>query len=62
MGRTIAQNNPEMVQGMKQLLHERIGREWRAMYDGEIAAVSTTLRPTSMEEGFADFLSRKGRK
>ena len=62
MGRMIAQNNAEMVQGIKQLLHQDIGREWRTMYEAELTAVTTTLRPTPIEEGFADFFSRKGRK
>lgn len=61
MGRMIAGNNPEMVQGAKQLLHEHIGRGYHAMYDAERAAMGTILHPTSMQEGFAEFYSRKGR-
>lgn len=60
MARMIAENNAEMVQGAKQLLHEHIGRGYRAMYDAERAAMGTTLHPTSMQEGFAEFYGRKG--
>ena len=59
MGRQIAANTPEMVQGIKQLLHEDVGRGWREMYDAERTALNTTLKPSSIEEGFKDFLSRK---
>ena len=62
MGRIIAQNNPDMVQGAKQLLHEHIGLGWQGMYDRERAAVTMTLRPGPMAEGFAEFLNRKGRR
>ena len=33
MGRQIAANTPEMVQGIKRLLLDDIGRDWRRMYD-----------------------------
>jgi enoyl-CoA hydratase/carnithine racemase len=59
MGRQIAANTPEMVQGIKQILLEDVGRGWREMYDAERTATRTTLRPSSIEEGFKDFLSRK---
>ena len=59
MGRQIAANTPEMVQGIKQLLLEDIGRDWRRMYDAEREALTTTLRPSPIAEGFKDFLSRK---
>ena len=62
MGRQIAANTPEMVQGIKQLLHEDLGRTWREMYDAERTALTSTHRPGPITEGFADFLSRKGRK
>jgi hypothetical protein len=48
-----------MVQGIKQLLLDDVGRAWREMYDAERQALSTTLRPSPVEEGFKDFLSRK---
>ncbi len=62
MARMIAENNPEMVQGAKQLLHAHIGRGYRGMYDAERAAIGTMIHPTSMQEGFAEFYERKGRK
>lgn len=61
MGRQIAANTPEMVQGIKQILLEDIGRGWPEMYDAEKDALSTTLKPSPVAEGFKDFLSRKGR-
>jgi enoyl-CoA hydratase len=60
MGRQIAANTPEMVQGIKQLLHEDIGRGWREMFDAERNALSGDLKPKPVREGFAEFLSRKG--
>ena len=60
MGRQIAANTPEMVQGIKWLLHEDIGRSWREMYEAEKTALSSTHRPPPVAEGFAEFLSRKG--
>ncbi|MDP8924352.1 MAG: enoyl-CoA hydratase/isomerase family protein [Chloroflexota bacterium] len=62
MGRQVAGNMPEMVQGIKQLLLEDIGRDWRAMYDAERQALTTTLRPSPVAEGFKEFLSRKSRE
>jgi 2-(1,2-epoxy-1,2-dihydrophenyl)acetyl-CoA isomerase len=59
MGRQIGTNTPEMVQGIKQMLLEDIGRGWREMYDAEKTALSTTLKPSPVKEGFKDFLARK---
>lgn len=59
MGRQIASNTPEMVQGIKQLVLEDVGREWRQMYEAERDALRTTLQPSPVAEGFKDFLSRK---
>jgi enoyl-CoA hydratase/carnithine racemase len=61
MGRQIAANTPEMVQGIKQILLEDIGRGWGDMYDAERDALSTTLKPSPVAEGFKEFLSRKAR-
>ncbi len=61
MGRQIAKNTPEMVQGIKRLLHDDIGRGWREMFDSERDALSGDLQPAPITVGFADFLSRKGR-
>jgi enoyl-CoA hydratase/carnithine racemase len=60
MGRQIAANTPEMVQGIKQLLHEDIGRGWQEMYDAERNARTGDLKPTPLRQGFAEFLTRKG--
>ena len=59
MGRQIAGNTPEMVQGIKRMLIEDIGRAWLEMYEAEKDALSTTLKPSPVAEGFKDFLSRK---
>ena len=60
MGRQIGTNTPEMVQGIKQILIEDIGRGWREMYEAEKTALSTTLKPSPVKEGFKEFLARKG--
>lgn len=62
LGLQIAKNTPAMVQGIKRLLNEDLGRNWSEMYQAERTAIATDLRPSSIEEGFAEFLSRKGRK
>lgn len=59
MGRQIAGNTPEMVQGIKRILLEDIGRPWREMYDAERDALTTALKPSPIAEGFKDFLARK---
>ena len=59
MGRQIAANTPEMVQGIKRLLHDDIGRSWPEMYEAERTALTTTLRPAPVAEGFKEFLGRK---
>ena len=51
-----------MVQGIKELMIDDVGEGWRWMHDNESAAQKGKLAPTPVEEGFADFLSRKGRK
>ena len=59
MGRQIAGNTPAMVQGIKQMMIEHLGRGWQEMYDAEKSALSTTLKPSPVSEGFKEFLSRK---
>jgi enoyl-CoA hydratase/carnithine racemase len=59
MGRQIAANTPEMVQGIKRMLNEGIGRSWSEMYEAERTALSTTLKPAPVAEGFKEFLGRK---
>ncbi len=58
----IAANDPRMVQGIKELMLEDVGRGWRWMYDNEAAAQKGKLSATPVEEGFAEFLARRGRK
>jgi 2-(1,2-epoxy-1,2-dihydrophenyl)acetyl-CoA isomerase len=60
MGRQIAANTPEMVQGIKELLLDDVGRAWLAMYQAEREALSTTHKPSPIAEGFKSFLDRKG--
>lgn len=58
LGRQIAANTPEMVQGIKRLLIDDLGRAWHEMYEAERTALATTMRPSSVEEGFKEFLAR----
>ena len=51
--------NARMVQGIKRLLHEQIGMDWRERYDNEEQARATWLAAGDPREGFKDFLSRK---
>ncbi len=62
IGQQIAANDPRMVQGIKELMIDDVGQSWRWMYDNESEAQKGKLKPTPVEEGFAEFLSRKGRK
>ena len=57
----IADNDPRMVQGVKDLLIDDIGEGWRRHYDNELEAQATKLAPTPVLEGFKPFLDRKGR-
>jgi len=61
IGRQIAANDSRMVQGIKALTIEDVGDGWKQMYDRELDAQAGDLAPTPFEEGFKDFLSRKGR-
>jgi enoyl-CoA hydratase/carnithine racemase len=56
----IAKNDARMVQGIKRLLHEQLGMNWRERYDNEEQARSTWLAAGHPREGFKEFLSRKG--
>ena len=48
MGRQIAANTPEMVQGIKQILQNDLGKSWREMYDAERETLPRpTFRPRS---------------
>jgi 2-(1,2-epoxy-1,2-dihydrophenyl)acetyl-CoA isomerase len=55
----IAKNDARMVRGIKRLLHEQIGMDWRERYDNEEEARGTWLAAGHPREGFKDFLSRK---
>jgi enoyl-CoA hydratase/carnithine racemase len=58
----IAQNTPSMVQGIKELLNEGIGRSWEDRLEMERDILSGRLKPSHPSEGFKEFLDRKGRK
>jgi enoyl-CoA hydratase/carnithine racemase len=60
MAQMIAKNDARMVQGIKRLLHEDIGMDWRERYDNEDEARATWLLAGHPREGFKDFLTRKG--
>ena len=60
MAQLISKNDARMVQGIKRLLHEDIGMDWRGRYDNEQSARKTYLKANSPREGFKDFLARKG--
>jgi enoyl-CoA hydratase/carnithine racemase len=60
MAQLISKNDSRMVQGIKRLLHEDIGMDWRGRFDNEQSARKTYLKANSPREGFKDFLARKG--
>jgi 2-(1,2-epoxy-1,2-dihydrophenyl)acetyl-CoA isomerase len=60
IGQMIAKNDARMVQGIKRLLHEQIGMDWRESYDNEEQARATWLAAGHPRDGFKDFLQRKG--
>ena len=57
----IAENDPNMVAGIKELLVSNIGASWSEMFEIELDMTSGKLKPTSVAEGFKDFLERKGK-
>ncbi len=57
----IAANDPRMVQGVKELLVDNVGDDWRRRYQNELDAQADKLAPTPVLEGFKPFLDRKGR-
>jgi enoyl-CoA hydratase/carnithine racemase len=59
MSQMIAKNDSRMVQGIKRLLHEGMGMDWRGRYDLEDEARATYLSAGHPREGFKDFLARK---
>lgn len=60
MAQLISENDPRMVRGIKRLLHEDIGMNWRDRYDNERQARGTYLTSNHPREGFKEFLTRKG--
>lgn len=55
----IAANDPRMVQGMKEIMISNTGESWERMFKNEMEAMSGTLKPTPVLEGFKDFLQKK---
>ena len=62
LARQIADNDPRMVQGIKELMVQDVGAGWEQMYRNELEAQEGKLQPTPFLEGFKPFLDRKGRK
>ena len=58
----IAKNRVEGVANIKQMLHEHSGLSQEQQYLNEVNARAGRFRGLSVEEGFKDFLDRKGRK
>ena len=58
----IAKNRPEGVNNIKQLLIEHTGLPLQEQFRNEIEARKGRFRGLTVEEGFRDFLDRKGRK
>ena len=62
IAKQIAANDPRMVQGIKELLIQDVGVGWKQMYEAELEAQQGKLKPTPLQEGFKEFLDRKGRR
>ena len=62
IAKLIAANDARMVQGIKEIMMDDVGASWKQMYDIEAEAREGKLTATTVEEGFKDFLDRKGRK
>ena len=58
----IAKNRVEGVANIKQMLHEHSGLSMEEQYRNEINARSGRFKGLSVEDGFKEFLDRKGRK
>ena len=58
----IAKNRPDGVNNIKQLLIEHTGLPLQEQFRNEIEARQGRFRGLTVEEGFRDFLDRKGRK
>ena len=62
IAKQIANNDPRIIKGIKNLMLENIGSSWSQMYQREIDSRSGDLAPTPFAEAFKDFLDKKGRK
>ena len=62
IAKLIAANDARMVQGIKELILDNAGAGWQQMHDNEVEARETKLTATTVEEGFKEFLDRKGRR
>ena len=60
MAQQIAANDARMVQGIKSLLDNGVGLDWRERFDAEHNARKSKLKANSPREGFKAFLDRKG--
>ncbi len=61
LAKMIAANHPVSVQGVKSLVIENLGESWEEMRQGEHVARRTTYQGLNVEEGFKEFIQRKGR-
>jgi enoyl-CoA hydratase/carnithine racemase len=62
LAKQIAANDGRIVQGIKELMLGNVGTDWSQMYRNEQNAQKDELKATPIDEGFKDFLDRKGRK
>lgn len=58
----IAKNRITSVANIKQILLEHTGLSLDQQYKSEVEGRQTRFKGLSVEEGFADFIERKGRK
>ena len=62
VGAGIAKNRIQSVANIKQMLYEHTGQSITDQYRNEVEARLDRFQGLSVEEGFKDFLERKGRK
>jgi len=60
MAKLISENDPRMVQGIKMLLDDCVGSQYRERFDAEHNARKGKMKANSPREGFKAFLERKG--
>ena len=60
LGTAIAKHRPESIQGIKQLLTEDIGSDWKAMWAREKEYLRM-MESWTVEDSFTEFLARRGR-